>query len=457
MSPFARRKDPRKFRRSVSISRIMALAFLGIIAAGTLLLSLPAASRGGKSAGFLTALFTATSATCVTGLVMGDTYSMWTPLGQGVILVMIQVGGLGFMSAASIAYFTLRKKIGLRSQMVMAEAIGASSMDDIPDHQKRLMARAFAVEGIGAAILTARFTFEYPFLTALKLGVFHSVSAFCNAGFDILGFRTPGVSLMQYHTDPVICLTLTGLVVVGGLGFLVWDEVLRQRNVRKWSVYTRLVLCTTGILLLTGLVLTCVLEWDNPHTLGSLPFGQKLLAALFQSMTLRTAGFAGLDQGLLTPATKAVSIFLMLIGGSSGSTAGGLKTVTFVVLLMFLWNRMRGRYTVSVFHRTIAESHVLNAITIFMLMAGLSFMGGTFICATSQVPFSDGLFEAVSAIGTVGLTTGITPGLTPAAKIMIIMFMYFGRVGVLTISFGFLRRKPAGEKFRYANTDLLIG
>ena len=457
MFPFRKYRDPRKARRSVSISRIMALTFLGIIALGTLLLSLPAASKSGKSAGVLTALFTATSATCVTGLVMGDTWTLWTDLGQAVILVMIQIGGLGFMSAASIAFFTLKKKIGLRSQMVMAEAIGASSMVDIPDHQRRLMLRAFAVEGIGAVLLTIRFAFDVPFLTALKLGVFHSVSAFCNAGFDILGFRNPGASLMDYHTDPAVCLILTALVVLGGLGFLVWDEVLRERNPHKWSVYTKLVLNTTAVLLLLGMILTCVLEWDNPLTLGPLPWPQKLLAALFQSMTLRTAGFAGVDQGMLTPAAKGVSIFLMLIGGSSGSTAGGLKTVTFVVLMMFLWNRLRGKYTVSVFHRTIADSHVLNAITIFMVMVGLGFFGGTFICATSPVPFSDGLFEAVSALATVGLTTGITPTLRPAAKIMIIIFMYFGRVGVLTISFGFLKRKPAGEKYKYANTDLLIG
>ena len=457
MFPFRKYRDPRKARRSVSISRIMALTFLGIIALGTLLLSLPAASKSGKSAGVLTALFTATSATCVTGLVMGDTWTLWTDLGQAVILVMIQIGGLGFMSAASIAFFTLKKKIGLRSQMVMAEAIGASSMVDIPDHQRRLMLRAFAVEGIGAVLLTIRFAFDVPFLTALKLGVFHSISAFCNAGFDILGFRNPGASLMDYHTDPAVCLILTALVVLGGLGFLVWDEVLRERNPHKWSVYTKLVLNTTAVLLLLGMILTCVLEWDNPLTLGPLSWPRKLIAALFQSMTLRTAGFAGVDQGMLTPAAKGVSIFLMLIGGSSGSTAGGLKTVTFVVLIMFLWNRLRGKYTVSVFHRTIADSHVLNAITIFMVMVGLGFFGGTFICATSPVPFSDGLFEAVSALATVGLTTGITPTLRPAAKIMIIIFMYFGRVGVLTISFGFLKRKPAGEKYKYANTDLLIG
>ena len=447
-----------RVRRPMSISRTMALTFLGIIAAGTCLLSLPAASRSGRSAGFLTSLFTATSATCVTGLVMGDTYSMWSPLGQLVILLMIQIGGLGFMSAASLAWFSLRLKFGMRSRLVMAEAIGASSMSGIIAHQKRLIARAFTVEGAGAALLTIRFAFDYPFLQALKLGVFHSVSAFCNAGFDILGFRAPGTSLMLYHTDPAVCLTLCALVVLGGLGFLVWDDVLRERRPKKWNVYTRLVLITTGVLLLMGVALTCVLEWHNPKTLGPLSFGGKLLAALFQSVTLRTAGFAGLDQALLTPASKGVAIFLMLIGGSSGSTAGGLKTVTFVVLLLFLWNRMRGRYTVSVFHRTISDGHVLNAITIFVLMVILSFAGGTFICSTtSGVSFADGLYEAVSALGTVGLSTGITPHLRPAAKVMIILFMYFGRVGLLTISVGFLKKKPAGEKYRYANTDLLIG
>ena len=445
-------------RRSVSISRIMALVFLGLIVVGSLLLCLPVASRNGKPAPFLTSLFTATSATCVTGLVLEDTWTQWSAFGQTVILLMIQVGGLGFMSAASMAYFTLRRRISMRSQMVMAEAIGASSMSDITLHQKRLLIRAFTVEGAGAVILAVRFlTLGYSFPTALKLGVFHAISAFCNAGFDILGFKTPGASLALYHTDPVISLTLCALVILGGLGFLVWDEVLREHNPRKWSVYTRLVLIATGVLLLGGTVLFCLLEWNNPQTLGPLGVGEKLLAAFFQSVTLRTAGFAGMDQGLLTPAGKGFSIVLMLIGGSSGSTAGGLKTVTFVVLLMFLWSRMRGRYTVSVFHRTISNDHVLNAIMIFILMVSLSFAGSVLICATSPVDFTDGLYEAVSAIGTVGLSAGVTPRLSLPAKLMIILFMYFGRVGVLTISFGFLKKKPAGEKFRYAHTDLIIG
>lgn len=447
---------PKRKRRALSISRIIAFTFLGIIVTGALLLSMPFASRNGRSAGLITALFTATSATCVTGLVLADTWSQWSNIGQAIILIMIETGGLGFMSAASLAYFSFRRKISIQQQMVMAEAIG-SDMDDVVDHQKRLLIRAFAVEGIGAAILTVRFLAEFPFPQALKLGVFHSISAFCNAGFDILGFKEPGASLIVYQTDPVICLTLSALVILGGLGFLVWDELLRERNPKKWSVYTKLVMITTGVLLLGGTLLFCVLEWRNPSTLGTMKMPQKLLAAFFQSMTLRTAGFAGVDQGLLTPAGKAVSIFMMLIGGSSGSTAGGLKTVTFVVLLMFLWNRMRGRQTVSVFRRTISNDHVLNAITIFMLMVLLAFTGAAVICATSPVGFADSLFETVSAIGTVGLTAGATPRLSLVSKMMIMLFMYFGRVGLLTISFGFLKKKPSGEKYRYANTDLLIG
>ena len=446
-----------KSRRAISIGRVMAWVFLGIILAGGLLLNLPISSRDGHSAGFLTSLFTATSATCVTGLVLRDTWTQWSGFGQVVILLMIQVGGLGFMSAASLAFFTLRKKIPIQQQMVIAEAIGANNMSGVVDHQRRLIRRAFLIEGAGALILTLRFLQEYPFIVALRLGIFHAVSGFCNAGFDILGFREAGASMKWYHTDPIVAPTLSILVILGGLGFLVWDEVLRERRIRKWSVYTKLVLITTGVLLIGGTVLTLLLEWDNPSTLGQLSFGQKLLAAFFQSMTLRTAGFAGLNQGLLTPAGKGVSIFLMLIGGSSGSTAGGLKTVTFVVLFLFLWNRMRGRYTVSVFHRTISDDYVLNAIMIFILMVCLSFAGATFICATSPVGFVDGLYEAVSAIGTVGLTAGVTDRLRLPAQLMIMLFMYFGRVGLLTISFGFLKARPAGEKFRYANTDLLIG
>ncbi len=455
-----RQKEAKKIfkpRRVYSIGRIMAFSFLAIILCGTLLLCLPFSSRDGHSAGLIKSLFTATSATCVTGLVLADTWSQWSAFGQAIILVMIEIGGLGFMSAASLAFFSLKRKIPIQQQMVIAEAIGASDMSDVVAHQRRLLIRAFKIEAIGALILTVRFLFEYPFLQAVRLGIFHAVSAFCNAGFDILGFKEPGTSLLVYQNDPVILLTLIVLIVVGGLGFLVWDELLREHRPKKWSVYTRLVLITSGALLLFGTVSFCVLEWDNPDTLGPLSVPGKLLNAFFQSATLRTAGFASIDQGQLTSAGKAVSIMLMLIGGSSGSTAGGLKTVTFVVLLLFLWNRIRGKYTVNVFHRTISDNHVLNAITVFLLMVLLAFFGAAYISTTSPITFEDSLFETVSALGTVGLTADVTPHLKVSAQLMIIVFMYFGRVGLLTISFGFLKRKPAGEKYKYANTDLLIG
>ena len=450
-------RKEKKSRRAVSISRVIALTFLGLILLGAALLNLPAASRDGRSAGAMVSLFTATSATCVTGLVLRDTWSQWSGFGQTVILIMIQIGGLGFMSAASLAYFSLRRKVSIQQQMVMAESIGATNMGDVVVHQKRLLIRAFAVEGIGAGLLTVRFMAEYPFLQALKLGIFHAVSGFCNAGFDILGFRTPGASLMDYQRDPAVCLILSALVILGGLGFLVWDEVLRERRPARWSVYTKLVIITTGALLAAGMVATCLLEWNNPGTLGPLNPGEKLLAAFFQSVTLRTAGFAALDQGMLTPAGKGFSLLMMLIGGSSGSTAGGLKTVTFVVLFMFLWNRMRGHRTVSVFHRTITDDHVMNAIVIFVLMITLAFFSALVICATSPLDLADALYESVSAIGTVGLSAGGTARMSMPAQMLIMLLMYFGRVGVLTISMGFLKKKPAGEKYRYANTELLIG
>jgi len=446
-----------KTRKPVSISRAIALIFLAIILLGSLLLTLPVSSRSGESAGFLTALFTATSATCVTGLVMGDTWEMWSPLGQGLILMMIEIGGLGFMSAAFLAYTTLRKRFSMNQQMLMAESIGIGNMGDVYTLQRAMLIRALTVEGAGALILTLRFLREYDFGTSVKLGVFHAVSAFCNAGFDILGFRKPGSSVGTCQEDPIVLLTLSALVILGGLGFMVWDEVLRGRKVRRWSVYTRLVLITSGVLLAGGTLLFCLLEWQNPRTLGALQPGYRVLGAFFQSVTLRTAGFAGLDQGMLTPGGKAVSIALMLIGGSSGSTAGGLKTVTLVVLLLFVWNRVRGRQYVSVFHRSISNEHVLNAVTIFLLMVLLVLAATVLICATSPIAFDEAVFEATSAIGTVGLTTGVTVKLSLPAKLMIILLMYFGRVGLLTISFGFLKKKAAGEKYKYANTDLLIG
>ena len=443
--------------RAMKPTKIIALTFAGIILLGTLLLMLPMASRSGVSCGFRPALFTATSATCVTGLVMYDTWTQWSGFGQTVIISLIEIGGLGFMSAASMVVFLFRRKVGLRQRMVMAQALSLTDMEGVVRLQKLVLLGSLSVQGAGALILTLHFLPEYGFGTALKWGVFHAISAFCNAGFDIFGCITSGASLMEFNSDPVVILTLGALVVVGGLGFLVWQEMITERRWKKFSVYTKLVLTMSAALLLLGWICFCLLEWNNPGTLGPMSIGDKLLNGLFQSITVRTAGFAAIDQGAMTDAAKGVSLVLMMIGGSSGSTAGGVKTVTIVVLVLFLATRARGRDTVCVFKRTIPNSQVLDAMTICSIVVGLAVFGAVFITATSPISFVDAAFESVSALATVGLTAGVTTSLSIPAQFLIILYMYFGRVGVLTISLGFLMGDRAEERFRYAQTNLLIG
>ena len=456
---FAKKNAPQKrgYKQHFSTTQIIALVFAGIILLGATLLTLPVASRSGQSCGFFPALFTATSATCVTGLVLFDTWSQWSGFGQTVILLLIEIGGLGFMSAATIVVFLLRRKVGLKQRMVMAQAMSVNDMQGIVRLQKIVIFGSLSVQAVGMVLLFARFLPEFGLVRALKWSVFHAVSAFCNAGFDIFGVLEPGKSVMLFNDDPVVLIVLMMLITVGGLGFLVWQEMATVRSFKKFSVYTKLVLIATGCIILIGTGVILLLEWNNPETFGPMPVWQKILNAFFQTVTLRTAGFAAIDQALLTDGTKAVSMLVMLIGGSSGSTAGGLKTVTFVVLVLFIWSKARGRSTVHIFKRTIPQAKAMDATTIFLIMTGLAFFGGFFITATSPVSFTDGLFESVSALATVGLTAGVTPMMSLPAQMLIIAFMYFGRVGVLTISLGFLMGDKAEDRFRYADTNLLIG
>ena len=438
-------------------TQTIALVFVAIILLGTLLLSLPASSRDGVSPGFLPSLFTATSATCVTGLVMFDTWTQWSSLGQTVIICLIEIGGLGFMSAASLVIFVLRKRVGLKQRMVMAQALSVNDMTSIVRLQKVVLIGSLLVQLTGALILIAHFWPQYGFSQAIKWGFFHAISAFCNAGFDIFGCLQAGNSLAMFQSDPVVLLTLGALVAIGGLGFFVWEEVVRVHNWKRFSVYTRLVLLMSGILTLGGMIGFCILEWNNPETMGSMPWYDKLLGGLFQSVTTRTAGFDALGQGSLTDGGKAFSMMLMLVGGSSGSTAGGVKTVTMMVLLLFLWSRIRGKGSVQIFKHSVPDNQVMDAMTIVSIVVGLAVFGGLFISATSPIGFTDGLYESVSALATVGLTTGVTTSLSVPAQILIIIYMYFGRVGVLTLSIGFLTGNQAQERIRYANTNLLIG
>lgn len=447
----------RKYRPKLAPTQIIAIVFALIILIGALLLNLPVSARDGVSCGLLPAFFTATSATCVTGLVLFDTWSQWSGFGQTVILLLIEISGLGFMSAASLVVFLLRRKIGLKQRMIMAQALSMNDMAGVVRLQKWVLTGSLSVQGVGALVLFLRFWPEYGAAKAAAWGVFHSVSAFCNAGFDIFGSIAPGDSIITFNSDPVVCITLMLLVVIGGLGFFVWEEVATKRRWRQLSVYSRLVLLTSGTLILAGAVLFCLLEWNNPATLGAMSVPQKILNGFFQSVTVRTAGFDSIGQAGMTDAGKALSTVLMFIGGSSGSTAGGVKTVTMVVLLLFLGTRARGKKTVTVFRRTIPDDKVLDAMAIASIVIALALFGGIFLCATSPIGFTDALYESVSALATVGLTAGVTPNLSVASQLLIILYMYFGRVGVLTISLGFLMGDRADDRFRYATTNLLIG
>ena len=452
MAKKGKKNNKKTFR--LAPTQIIAITFALIIVVGTLLLMLPISSRDGQSVGVRPALFTATSATCVTGLVLYDTGAQWSGFGQAVILVMIEIGGLGFMSMASLVIFMLRRKIGLRQKMVMAQALSVNEISGVVRLQKWVLLGSLVIQVTGAAILFLRFLPTQGLWTAAKWGIFHSVSAFCNAGFDILG---TGQSIASVNNDPVVLFTLMGLIVIGGLGFFVWEEVVTLRRWKKFSVYTRLVLCATGALILCGTAIVLLLEWNNPNTFGPMSVPQKITNGLFQSVTLRTAGFAAVDQAALTDGTKGASLLLMMIGGSSGSTAGGVKTVTFLVLCLFVMTRARGRSTVTVMRRTVPHEKILDAATIVGWVAFLALGGAVVIAATSPVGFVDAIFETVSALATVGLTAGVTPLLSVPAQLMIILFMYFGRVGILTLSLGFLMGDKAEERLRYADTNLLIG
>lgn len=445
------------FLRKRTPGQIVVVIFACIILLGTLLLSLPAASRTGQSHGVLTALFTATSATCVTGLVRGDTWTMWSGFGQVVILLLIQIGGLGFMSVFSIFLLAMKRQFGIKNRMLLSQSFGVDSLESVVRLMRSALLGTLLIEATGAAVLAIRFSADFGFWKGLRLGIWHSISAFCNAGFDILGFLAPGESVIPYGTDLTVMVTLMLLIVVGGLGFFVWGDLLQLRRKRRLSVYSRLVLTVTAVLIFGGAAAIALLEWNNPASIGGASMGEKLLYSLFQSVTTRTAGFDGIGQGGLTDAGKGVTTLLMLIGGSSGSTAGGLKTVTFAVIVLAIANAARGGNGVTVFHRTVAPKQLRSAFTLGGLMLALIFLGGVLISAWEGAPLTDSIYEAASALATVGLSTGLTPTLGVASQLLIIVFMFFGRVGVMTISLGFLLRRKADDQFRYAEANFIIG
>ena len=407
---------------------VIAVGFALIILAGALLLMLPCAAKSGRATPFIDALFTATSATCVTGLVTVSTAVHWSLFGKCVILLLIQIGGLGFMSVMTAASLLLRRTITLRERMVIGAGFGLDSSGGIVRLMRRVLVGTFLFEGVGAGLLSIRFVQQFGPLRGVGMGVFHAISAFCNGGFDLMGTPDdPFCSLVHYADDPLVNLTIMALIVLGGLGFFVWSDVWDHRRFRRLSLHSKLVLAMSGVLLGGGFVLTLLFEWSNPATLGGMSVPHRLLAAAFQTVTLRTAGFNTIDQSALTDPSQAVACVLMLIGGSPGSTAGGLKTVTVAVL-------------------------ALSAVSVTIILGGA--------CAISfieNVPMNLCLFETASAFGTVGLTMSLTPALSAVSHIMLIVMMYFGRVGVLTFGVAVFLRRREPPKLTFPSGNVMIG
>ncbi len=444
--------------KSLHGTRLVAMSFAIIILLGTLLLSLPVATQSGESAGFLTALFTATSATCVTGLVLVDTALTWSFFGQLVILIMIQLGGLGFMTVLTLVSLALRRRISLSERLVMATTFNLNGMDGVVRVVSHALYGTFIIEGIGALFFATQFIPQYGLLDGLWRSIFHSISSFCNAGFDLMG-KTYGAfsSLAGYIASPVVLATTGILVIVGGLGFFVWEDIITKKSFKKLSLYSKMVIYTSAALIGLGAIFFFLEETSRGGSMVDMPLWQQWMNSIFQSVTLRTAGYDAIGQGNLTESSQVLSVVYMLIGGSAGSTAGGIKTVTLLVLLLALSSNLRGQSEVTICRRTIPYQQVINAMTLVLMVMFLCLAGSMVLTTVEGVPYLSALFEVASAMGTVGLSTGLTPGLSPFSQVLIIVLMYLGRVGILSFSLVFLTSGGKSTKIKYPKTNVMIG
>lgn len=423
-------------KKRLSSFQVILLGFAGVILLGALLLMLPISSAERVITPFNEALFTSTSAVCVTGLVVKDTGSYWSAFGQAVIITLIQIGGLGVVTIAASFSMLAGRRISLMQRSTMQDAISAPKVGGIVKLTKFIITGTFIIEAVGAVSMMPVFCKNFG-AKGIWMSVFHSVSAFCNAGFDILG--TEGnhfCSLTPYTSNPVINITVMLLIVIGGIGFLTWDDICNNKfKIKKYSMQSKIILLTSLILILLPAIYFFIFDYSDYS------IGNRLLASLFQSVTTRTAGFNTTDLTKLTRPSQAIMIFLMLVGGSPGSTAGGLKTTTMAVLILNAFACFKRKENVCAFGRRIDDSVIKNAATIVMMYITLFFIGGVSICTIEKLPLVASLFETASAIGTVGLTLGITPKLSLASQIILIILMYLGRVGGLTLIYATLSVK----------------
>jgi trk system potassium uptake protein TrkH len=433
---------------------ILVVGFAVLIAIGTVILTLPISSARGEWTSPLNALFTATSAVCVTGLVVLDTGTYWSPFGQGVILGLIQVGGFGFMTGSTLFLFLMiGRRTGLRDRMLVQASTGVPDLGSVTTLVKRIALFTIICEGVGAVILTAAFLARsHDIVESVWWGIFHGVSAFNNAGFDLIGdFR----SLTGFADDPFVLVPIGILIVLGGLGFAIVGDVVGKLHWRKLALETKVVLLSTLVLLVGGGTAIGILEWTNPATLGAMPEAQRPLNALFEAATLRTAGFSALDTGALSTASLFVVMALMFIGGASGSTAGGIKVNTFSVLLIAIVSTARGRPSAEVFGRRLPHILIYRALSVALLSIAAVFVVALALeVSAPALTFVQVLFEAISAVGTVGASTGITRELPDLARLILVPAMFLGRLGPLTLVLALTARarpiayRPAVESMR---------
>ncbi|MCL4439716.1 MAG: TrkH family potassium uptake protein [Firmicutes bacterium] len=434
-------------------AQILVLGFAAVILMGGLLLTLPIASTSGQATSFVDALFTSTSAVCVTGLVVVDTGTHWTVFGQVVIMLLIQVGGLGFMTVGTLFAMLLGKRINLKSRILIQEALNNLRIEGIVRLVRYVLMVTFTVEGTAALILAVRWSFDMPWKKALYFGIFHAVSGFNNAGFDLFGdFR----SITGYVDDITVNLVIAGLIIIGGIGFVVIADTIQHRNWRNFSLHTKMVLTTTAFMIIGGTAAIFALEYTNPQTMAPLTMKGKVLSAYFQSVTPRTAGFNTLSISGLRSATQFLIVILMFIGASPGSTGGGIKTATFMTLVIAFWAVVRGHEDVQVFKRRIPKEIVDRSLIIFMAALGLVSAVTMFLAITEKADFLTILFETTSAFGTVGLSMGLTPSLTVIGRLLITLTMFAGRVGPLTIAFAVAQRHHK-DSFKSAQEKIMVG
>ena len=437
IKPNEKRQKMKNKLHNMSTTQLILSGYCLIILAGALLLMLPFATKGEGGAHFLDALFTATSATCVTGLVMHDTYTYWSLFGQIVILLLIQLGGLGFMTITISLISLTKKRIGLKQRMALSDSVAAPHVGGIVRMTKFIVSGSLLTELFGTVMLSIRFVPKLGLAKGIYFGLFHSVSAFCNAGIDLMGNFSEYSSFMTADVDIRINLTIKFLIVFGGLGFFVWSDIREHKfNFKSYRLHTKIVLTTTALLIILGTVAIMSIEYGSEAMEGK-NFFEKLLISLFQSVTCRTAGFNTVDLTALHESTQFIMIMLMMIGGSPGSTAGGLKTTTFAVLLLSILGVFKKRKSLECYKRRIEEEALHNACCVLMLYLILACLGAIMVSVLDSVSFISALFETVSALGTVGLSLGITPALGAVSHVILIMLMIVGRIGGISVLLAF--------------------